>query len=328
MRLRICAPGILIFVYFLVATAGAQAAPDYAPGDHRLTLKVGGYERTAMLHVPASYRRDAPPALVIGLHGAGGDGADFLTANGWSRLSDHEGFLVVAPDGLPARPSLPANFFLNPRLWNCGQLPSSSERSRIDDVAFLGALLELLAQKTPFDERRVFLTGHSMGGCMTFRLARRMSDRIAAIATVAGIPSDDSPALARALPTLFIHGEKDPLLRAAGGPQRTPWGSRSTQPVPWYMKHWASALGCDGEPSVKRDDDRLRVAEFHSCRDQASFRWITIKGQGHGWPGGKSHPLLRRWLGPETDNLDATTVIWEFFAAAAPLPIAPAKPGE
>jgi len=327
-KLRILIPAILVLPVLLCASVSAKDRSAYSPGDHQLQLKVGGYARTAVLHVPAAYRRSAPPPLVIGLHGAGGNGADFLAGDGWSELSEREGFLVVAPDGLPARPDYPSNLVLNPRLWNSGQLEASGPRAKIDDVAFIRALMKLIARKVPYDARRVYVTGHSMGGGMTFRLARAMGDRITAIGTVAGIASDEAPPLPRPVPTLFIYGELDPLMPLEGGRSRTPWGSRTTLPVPQYVSRWATALDCDSTPNVTRDDGQLRIAEFRTAQGEMRLRWITIKGQGHAWPGGQSHKLLRRWLGPETNNLDATAAIWQFFATATPLPIAPASGGE
>jgi hypothetical protein len=62
----------------------------------------------------------------------------------------------VAPDGLPARADREANFRTNPQLWNSGQLRPNSPRAAVDDVAFTRDLLDLLKEKVPYDEDRVF----------------------------------------------------------------------------------------------------------------------------------------------------------------------------
>jgi len=46
---------------------------------------------------------------------------------------------------------------------------------------------------------------------------------------------------------------------------------------------------------------------------------ITIAGAGHQWPGAVPSPLVQRLLGtdPPSSALNATQVIWAFFAAHA-----------
>jgi polyhydroxybutyrate depolymerase len=56
----------------------------------------------------------------------------------------------------------------------------------VDDVAFLDALLDDLAGAYRVDPRRVFATGMSNGAMMAYRLASELSERIAAVAPVAG----------------------------------------------------------------------------------------------------------------------------------------------
>ncbi|HTU25841.1 MAG TPA: PHB depolymerase family esterase, partial [Pirellulales bacterium] len=170
-----------------------MAAEAITPGRSTLKIQVGGWERTALVHVPSGYQASQKPPLVLALHGAGGSAAGMLDNDGWAAKADAEGFVVVAPEGLPAKPRDPANFFTNPQVWNAGQLRAGSPRSAIDDVAFIRQLLDVLRSRTPHDERRVFCTGHSNGGGMTFRLANELSDRIAAIGTVAGLMAVENP---------------------------------------------------------------------------------------------------------------------------------------
>jgi hypothetical protein len=106
---------------FLSCALGVMCSATWADAIQDLDIQVAGHTWTYHLHVPRQASSVAAPLVVV-LHGAGGNGRDYLTKNGWVALSDKEGFVVVAPDGLPALPRLPANFRLNPRLWNSGQL--------------------------------------------------------------------------------------------------------------------------------------------------------------------------------------------------------------
>ena len=59
----------------LLAACGADEPVDRpVTGDHRLTLDVGGKQRTVLLHVPPGYTGDRPVPLVVGLHFYPGSG--------------------------------------------------------------------------------------------------------------------------------------------------------------------------------------------------------------------------------------------------------------
>jgi polyhydroxybutyrate depolymerase len=305
--------GNLAVLSFLFVYASAFGGTP--PGTSRISISSGGYVREAVLHVPKGYDPAAPPPLVVGLHGAGGNGEQFMRGGGWAEMSDRAGFVFAAPDGLPARPRAPADFLTNPRLWNSGQLRAGSPRTEINDVAFVAALLDDLKTRAPYDVKRVFVTGHSNGGGMTFRLAGKLADRIAAIGTVAGLVADESPRPAWPVPTLYILGTQDPLVPLNGGESRLPWGARTTKPVAEYLATWAKAIGCAPAPVVLSEAEGVKTAEYRPAGDGPRLRVLYLEGHGHAWPGGKDSALGRRLLGPDTARIDATETIWNFFAS-------------
>jgi polyhydroxybutyrate depolymerase len=285
-----------------------------------VTLRSGGFAREVSVHVPPAIAAGKPLPLVLGLHGAGGSGDHFLTDDGWDAMADAKGFIVAAPDGLPARPRMPADFVTNPRLWNSGQLSPASPRATIDDVAFVEELIDFLERRLPVDDRRVYVTGHSNGGGMTFRLAAGLSNRVTAIATVAGQVAIEHPRVARPMPTLYIIGAKDPLMPENGGDAPTTWGARQTLPVPEYLGRWAAALGCSRTAESLSDRDGVRTSVYRAATSGgASLTVVRIEGHGHAWPGARVNRLGEKVLGPIANKLDATDAIWRFFAAAPPL---------
>jgi polyhydroxybutyrate depolymerase len=271
--------------------------------------------REAVLHVPKGYDPSAPPPLVVGLHGAGGNGEQFMRGGGWAEMSDRAGFVFVAPDGLPSRPREAADFLTNPHVWNSGQLRTGSPRTGVDDVVFVAALLDDLKTRAPYDPKRVYVTGHSNGGGMSFRLAAKLADRIAAIATVAGLVADPDPRPSRPVPTLFILGTKDPLTPLAGGESHLPWGSRTTKPVPEYLATWASAIGCSPVPADVSDANGVKTVEYRPEGDGPRLKVLYLEGHGHSWPGTRDPGVLRRAMGPIVATIDATETIWAFFAS-------------
>lgn len=295
--------------------AAQQPLPDpIQPGTFTLTLKSGGYDREAMIHIPRSYRAERKPPLVLAFHGAGGDGPGMLRRNGWIDKSEREGFVVVGPTGLASMPSLPANFLTNPRVWNSGQLRPLSPRARIDDVAFVRTLLDSLKTMVPHDDRRIYVTGHSNGAGMTFLLGAKLPERFLALAPVAGMMAVSNPMPSRPLPTLYIIGTKDPLQPLEGGPVKLPWGDRVNPPVSKYLTDWAQAIGCQLEAKTLSEHDGLKTVEYPSKSSGGSaLRVIYIEGQGHGWPGARDAGLPASTIGPSVNSLKATDAIWSFF---------------
>ena len=310
--------GIVVVMAFVARIALRAAEPTTTlpspptPGTFTLVMKSGGYDRVAQIHIPATYKTDSKPPLVLLLHGGGGGAKHALEKDGWAAKAEKEGFLIVAPEGLGALPKLPTNFKINPALWNSGQLKARSPRAMIDDVAFIRELLDELKEKVSYDESRVFSTGHSNGGGMTFRLAADLSERFTAIGMVAGRMVVENPKPKKPLPTLYIIGTKDPLMPLEGGEVQSPWGSWLNPPVVEQLAKWAAAIGCENEPNVISDKDDVRKVEYLSKSNGPTITVLYLEGHGHHWPGAKVS-LPESMIGPIKSKLNATDTIWEFF---------------
>ncbi|WP_395670016.1 alpha/beta hydrolase family esterase [Rhodoferax sp.] len=279
----------------------------------QLQVQADGRTWTYHLHVPSKATPSGAPLVVV-FHGAGGNGRDYLTKNGWATLSEQEGFVVVAPDGLAAIPRLPTNFRLNPRLWNSGQLNANSPRGKINDIAFVNALLDDVALRTSIDTKRVYATGHSNGAGMTFKVGAELSERFAGLATVMGLNSSEGARPTKALPTLMLLGTRDPLNPIEGGERELPWGKGTVPPVAQGIQAWKQSLGCTAAAAKDRDDEQATVERFSECRDGATFTVWYFQGQGHAWPGGQESGLPESVMGPNTTRIQATPLIWQFFS--------------
>jgi polyhydroxybutyrate depolymerase len=299
--------------FFGVSLALASAAAVGATVQ-QLQLQAEGRTWTYHLHVPSKTTPSGAPLVVV-FHGAGGNGRDYLTKNGWAALSEQEGFVVVAPDGLTAIPRLPTNFRMNPRLWNSGQLNAKSPRAKINDIAFVHALLDDVALRTSIDTKRVYATGHSNGAGMTFKVGAEFSQRFAGLATVMGLNSSEGARPTKALPTLMLLGTRDPLNPIEGGERELPWGKSTVPPVAQGIQAWKQSLGCNAAAVTERDDDQVTAERFSECRDGATFTVWYLKGQGHAWPGGQESGLPESVMGPNTTRIQATPLIWQFFSA-------------
>ncbi len=304
---------ILALLLSSVGLAQEEAPRErLGPGRHDLTIEAAGHTWHYHVQVPAAAADERRVPLVLVLHGAGGSGTAYLDNAGWAAKAEAEGFLAIAPDGLPGRADEPPSFWLNPRLWNSGQFLAINPCARIDDIAFFRALLDDVGRRWKIDGRRVFVTGHSNGAGMTFRLGAEMSERFAALAPVASHCWITDPKPSRALPTLFIIGTEDKLVPLHGGESTLPWGKRTTPPISQTLARWATALGCPDRAEESHPRPGLKIVTYPAGRDGATFTAEFIEGQGHNWPGGRSL-LPAAMVGPSVDTVKATDVIWEFF---------------
>jgi polyhydroxybutyrate depolymerase len=269
---------------------------------------LSGERRREYLLFPST-QRGAP--LVVFLHGTGATAAWADDETGWSHLAERAGFTLAVPEAVRPDPSSPSKFLTNPQRWNDGSPTVGAETPRPDDVAFLAALIDDVQTRAGIDRARVFVTGFSNGAAMTFRVAAELSDRIAAVAPIAGYCWVPERRLARPVPTLFMIGSLDPLVPIRGGEVRSPWQHRYVRrpPVADGLERWARALGCATIPQSESEAEGVRIESYPG---PVPFRVMTIEGLGHHWPGGQGR-FNPRIAGPPSNRVNGTELVWDFF---------------
>ncbi|MFC4126278.1 extracellular catalytic domain type 1 short-chain-length polyhydroxyalkanoate depolymerase [Nocardia rhizosphaerae] len=282
MRIALLAAAAVLLVG-CVAAGDEQAGATPQVGTSEWTLDHDGHARTYRLYRPAAL--DEPAPLVVVLHGALGTGAQAQRAYGWDAMADATGFAVAYPDGVD-------------RAWNTeGDCCGTPGRTGVDDVGFLAAMINEIGAAVPVDRDRIYLTGMSNGAMMSYTMACRTSVA-AAIGPVAGTQLGDC---ADPAPTsvIHVHGSDDANVRYDGEPG-IGIARIDGPPVPELHDFWRAVDDCAASESTTTGQVTVAAA---NCRDGRAVRLVTVAGTGHSWPGTRSG-----------DPLDATAVIWEFFA--------------
>jgi polyhydroxybutyrate depolymerase len=266
-----------------------------------------GRQRQYLLHVPRSYDRARPTPLVISLHAAALWPSAQMKTSQWNQVADEQGFIVVYPSAVPMAP-LP----VLPRLpvWRTDE--PEPEAGLREDVAFISELIDALEAAYTIDPTRIYANGFSNGGAMASVLSCALSDRIAAVGTVA--PALDSlpwSSLAgcRPVPMVQFHGTADRFAPYGGGrswPTPRPFPCVST-----WVANWARRNRCGPNPIESEVAVDVSRIEYKECADDAAVVLYTIRAGGHTWPGGQ--PLPEWWAGPTSRSLDASTQMWAFF---------------
>lgn len=294
-------------VHVSVAQDGPKKEPPepLSAGDHTRTLTVGGLKRTYLVHVPKGYDPKTPTPVVLALHGAAMNGPMMDWFSGLTKKSDAAGFVVVYPSGTGAGPFL---------TWNAGGFMGKMAEGKADDVAFIGKLLDDLGTVVTMDEKRVYACGMSNGGMMCYRLAAELSDRIAAVAPVAGTIAIEESKPKRPVPVIHFHGTKDTLV---------PFEAAKGKAVPFMklkgvedsIQAWVKLNGCDPKPKadvLSKDGDEMKVTRttYGGGKDGAEVVLVVVEGGGHTWPG-KEPPV--GFIGKSAKNVSANDLMWEFF---------------
>jgi polyhydroxybutyrate depolymerase len=259
------------------------------------SLTHDGIARTYLLHVPPSYSSARRVPLVIGLHGYTSSSTAFERQSGLSDKADLEGFIVAYPDGLPYPWTTS-----NPQAWNAGGRYESWTRGT-DDVGFVDQMLELIKRHYVIDPTRIYVTGHSNGAFMTYRVGLELACKIAAIAPHSGQMLQEAPTAPRCpVPVLHLHAIDDGAVLYDGATSDNP-GTLEYPSVETALGRWAAMSGCSAIPEPTTTNDDYTVMVWRCPGNSPAIELYRTNRGGH------------HWFRPDNSGLSATDTIWEFF---------------
>lgn len=292
--------GVIVLVVIAVGSALAARRPP--KDDETDKISVGGTERSYILHVPESLPAGKSVPLVLVFHGGGGHAATMPKFTGFDQQADRAGFIVAYPEGLNTH-------------WS-----DTRGLSPADDVGFIRALVAEVERSHSIDPKRVYATGISNGGFFSNRLACDLTDKIAAIASVAAtMPETLMPVCkpSRPISVMFIHGTKDPLVPIEGGAVAHTHGMAVSlqQASEFWRSHDMTSPKAviENLPDTAHDGTSVHRESYGGGKQGTEVVVYTIANGGHTWPGGPQY-LPSLLVGKASRNLDATSVIWEFFS--------------
>lgn len=261
-----------------------------APGSATRTLTVAGVEREFLVRIPPT--PTAAMALVVSFHGAGSNMVEQAVYGGFDALGEAEGFVVATPNGVDGAI----------RQWRYLVTP--------DDVAFARAIVAELVADACVAETRVYAAGMSSGSAMSASLACEASDTFRGFGLVAAdfyLPAACEAATPR--PMVIFHGTDDVVVPYAGGTVNAGGAGNGlpVAPAEDTAAAWAEHHGCTAGPTETVLSPEVVRLDWSGCEAPIAFHRIV--GGGHTWPG--SIDVAR--LGPVTDEIDATRVMWEWF---------------
>lgn len=234
------------------------------------SIDAGGMRRNYLVYVPDSLPAGTQAPLVLAFHGGGGGPQGFAERTGLMGMADRYGFLLILPEGVR-------------NSWNTGADTGYASRSGVDDVGFVSALLDTAAVNYPVDSSRVYATGMSAGGMLTYRLACDLPGRFSAIAVVAGTLATPTCSGADEVSLLHIHGTNDENVPLEGGAGEMSARTASYPSVYSAIDLFKSRNQCGGGSMSSPAQDTS--CETSACADGETVQFCQVQGGGHAWPG-------------------------------------------
>jgi len=217
-----------------------------------------------------------PTPLVIMLHGYT---ANAMGEENYVKFSNvQKTFLYAFPDGLKDN--------MGYRFWNATDACCNFSNIKVDDVAYISAIIEDVAMHYNLDRRRVFVFGHSNGGFMAHRLGCDLASKIAAIASLAGAQWNDPSKCNPSAPVaaLEIHGTSDQTILYAGSTiVNVPYPGARTTVATWAAKNTCMGRLTDTMMPIDLDSSipgPETTVERYMCTTGAAELW-SINGGSH-----------------------------------------------
>lgn len=257
----------------------------------------GGFFREFIQYIPQSLNENGENApIVFVLHGYTSYDDWIFDYSNFETQADEHGFILIFPQGTIYQPTGETH-------WNVGGWTS---QSTTDDIDYIDSIIDYLDGNYRVNLNRIYSTGMSNGGFMSYVLACQLSHRIAGIASVTGSMTNqtfDECDAKHPMPVMQIHGAKD---------NTVPYeGNDNMKPIDDVMEFWVNYNACNVTPSETiiedSDGDGLggTLSVYNGCMNDVSVELYYLDGLRHQWPSLK---------GTRVFDIDSASVIWEFFS--------------
>jgi polyhydroxybutyrate depolymerase len=309
--------------------------------DAALVQKLGAHtsKRRYLVYAPKDMPGTPVPVVFV-FHGYGANAeaaAYYYTHTRFETLADRDGFVVVYGNGLPNMPDgeSGAGKLEEGGYFQGCLLPHSGEGI---DVQYVREILDQLETELSIDRKRVYATGLSAGGGLSFELALEAPDLVAAIAPVAGLPFQPKGIwLFNCHPSASVGTTSIAMLAATADPfiAYEP-GHNMMYPMAMYpgmeqtRDAWLSAMGISAaatfesfpdivktdsyEPQSGATSSQIEVSKYPAGASGSELWYYKATGAGHWWPN-PTQTDPSRWptFGKTNQDVDFADQAWEFF---------------
>lgn len=269
-------------------------------GFQKFSAKVAGgfcqdksdvYTRQWWVYVPKTVDQSAPFPAVFVFHGAGGSGDEIADRSGWSYVAEKYGFLILCPGAsVPNRVRRVSSMVTNEMfrsMWNTG----NAQADRPSDMLFVDYLYQWLTSRYHVDKSRIYASGQSSGGMMSWACAAYRPDYFAASAPVSAKIID----IESENPNPPVEGSVIPVMTNLGLEDNMFKGGYGTMDAKYLIDHWCGRFGLEpGWEGYTYDDGGKKCSFreglftnyiFKTKKGVPILRCVEAAAKGHAvWP--------------------------------------------
>ena len=277
---------LLTTTIFAVLFSGCKKGDcSYYSNHNAETIGHDGLTREYIVYVPSTYDGNSSLPVVLNFHGFGGLASDHMADADMRPQAESDTFLLVYPQGACL------DGFSH---WNAS-LPGGDNKSDVDDLGFIGAMIDQLTSDYNIDEERIYACGYSNGGMMSYALACYQSERIAAIGSISGSMIDQSSSCvpSHPMPVIKLHGTSDDVLPYNGGSDYT--SAQST------IDYWVNFNNANTTADLETDGN-IEHYVYANGDSSVSVEHYKYIGGGH------------VWFNTTYQGSNASQLVWDFFS--------------
>lgn len=275
-------------------------------GLHTDSISHDGLQRKYMYYIPSGIESLEKVPVVFFLHGMGASAQIGVNVLGpqYHARAERDKAIVVYPDATSKH-------------WNDKLGGSYPLTDNIDDVGYLTNLIELFIRDFKGDPKRVYFSGSSNGGMMTYRLSCDIPEKIRAIAPFVSTISPGVAkefANAKPIPVIITSGTADSVIKWNGGTikvTRTPVILSGDENV----AYWVARNGAKKKAKITHlpdvepgDNSTVEIQHYKGKNDVILYKIIG---------GAHTHPTLRAPGKPLVKglNMDYNSFerVWDFM---------------
>ena len=203
------------------------------------------------IHVYAPSNLAPKSPLLISCHGMDQDPNYQQSNTHWEAVADTAGFVVVYPRG--------------------GTGMSTWDISGDKDTKWVVQIIEQMVKEYDIDQKRVYLSGFSMGGMFTYHAMSKIADKIAAFAPTSGTNVMGASKAMRPVPIIHPHGTSDDVLNYSQ--------------VEGFIKNYRDQFHCPSQAEVQNNypnsENRATMYTWGPCDEGVYIKHLKLEGRGH-----------------------------------------------
>ena len=211
--------------------------------------KVSVSGRDVYVYAPSGIADNSP--LLMSFHGMDQDPNYQQSNTHWEAVADTAGFVVAYPKGATGY--------------------STWDISGDQDTKWITQIIDQLANDYKIDKKRVYMSGFSMGGMLSYHAMGKIADKIAAFAPCSGYLMMGAGTAQRPVPIFHTHGTSDNVVGYDG--------------LENNLKSYRDQFKCPSQAEVKSNhpnsENRATLYTWGPCENGIYVKHLKLEGRQH-----------------------------------------------